>query len=226
MLACFIFLLLSGSQALRAQGSNDADKKKDADLVQLSGIISSSEGKVGIPYSTVRIRHTFRGTISGVDGFYSLVAKEKDTIDYGALGFKTVTFVIGTGIKDQKLTHSVGLATDTITFPITQINPFPTPEAFKQAFLSLKLQDSMSDYARKNLDQAKMQELYETLAKDGQEQQLYTLQAIASSYYYAGGQKNYMMLGSTPVPTSLLNPFAWAEFIKAIKEGKFKKKKE
>ena len=54
------------------------------------------------------------------------------------------------------------------------------------------------------------------------------MQQIASSFYYAGGQRNYAMLGSnnTPIPSTLLNPFAWAQFFKAIKEGQYKKKEE
>jgi hypothetical protein len=34
-----------------------------------------------------------------------------------------------------------------------------------------------------------------------------------------------MMMGGTAVPTSLLNPFAWTQFIKDLQAGKFKKKK-
>jgi hypothetical protein len=219
--------LFSGiSTGARAQKTGEPKKKSDNSLVQLSGVIAAPDGKSAIPYATVNIMHSYRGTIAGPDGFYSLVVGEKDTVEYRALGFKKAIFVLPFGIIDQKLTHNVALESDTLVEPLTRI-PYLTPEEFKQAFLNLKLQDDLTEKAKKNLDQETMRTLYETLAKDGQESQLYTLQQIASSSYYAGGQKNYAMLGNgVAVPTSLLNPFAWAAFIKEIKDGKYKKKKK
>src|ERR1017187_7604183 len=85
--------------------SKDDDKK----LVQLSGVITAPDGYSAIPYATVRILHTFRGTIAGTDGFYSLVAAEKDTIQYTALGFKPVIFVLPLGTTDQKYNQNVSL---------------------------------------------------------------------------------------------------------------------
>jgi len=217
----------NGQQKPPATPPSTPAKTDTRPLVQLSGVITAPDGISAIPYSTVNIRHSFRGTIAGLDGFYSLVVAEKDTIEYRALGFKKFSVIVPTGNAEQKYTQNVLLETDTLSELPTTVSPYLTPEEFKQAFLSLKLKDDLTERAKKNLDQENMRELYESLARDGQENQLYTLQQIASSSYYAGGQKNYSMLGNgVPVPTSLLNPFAWAEFIKAIKEGKYKKKKK
>jgi hypothetical protein len=131
------------------------------------------------------------------------------------------------GVTDQKLNHNVALETDTLIEDPTVIQFYLTKEEFKQAFLSLKLKDDLTERAKKNLDQETMRELYENLARDGRENQLLTLQQIASSSYYAGGQTNYSLLGNgVAIPNSLLNPFAWAEFVKAVKDGKYKKNKE
>lgn len=208
-------LFLADIASVSAQ-SRDQDRK----LVQLSGTITMGDGSTPIPFTTVHIKSTFRGTVAAVDGFYSLVAAEKDTVEYIALGFKKYSFIVPANTVDQKYTHNQSMTQDTFTFSETIIYPYPSKENFRQAFLSLKLNDNLYDIAKKNLDQEKLAELYETLAKDGQEQQLYTLQQIALSSYYAGGQTNYARFGNTPVPLSILNPFAWSEFIKSLKKKK------
>jgi hypothetical protein len=229
LLIAGIILTLSAHQICAQQKKSTTETKKtdDKKLVQLSGVITAYDGKSAIPFSTVHILHTYRGTIAGTDGFYSLVVGERDTVEYEALGFKKVSFVIPANNPDQKFNHSVSLETDTLSAPTTDIFANLTKEEFKQIFMNLKLSDDLTERAKKNLDQENMRQLYESLARDGQENQLYTLQQIASSSYYAGGQKNYALLGNgVAVPTSLLNPFAWAEFIKALKEGKYKKNKK
>jgi hypothetical protein len=155
------------------------------------------------------------------------VVAEKDTVEYGALGFRKERFIVPASVPDQKLNHSVLLEVDTLMIDSTIVLADLTKEEFKQVFMNLKLNDDLTERAKKNLDTENMRELYESLARDGQENQLYTLQQIASASYYAGGQKNYSLLGNgVAVPNSLLNPFAWAEFVKAVKEGKYKKKKK
>ncbi len=221
IILCFIVF---GSIQVKAQ-KLPAAKTADSKLVQLSGVITAPNGVSAIPYATVRLIHTFRGTIAGTDGFYSLVVNEKDTVEYQALGFKAVRFVIPTGITNQEFDHNVSLPRDTFTIAPTNIYANLTPEEFRRIFLSLHPNEDLTEKAKKNLDQQTMRQLYESLARDGQESQLYQLQQIASSAYYAGGQTNYNLLGNgIAVPSSLLNPFAWAEFIKSIKEGKYKKK--
>lgn len=229
----FLILLSAPVSNLMAQQkpnpgkATDVKKDEEKKLIQLSGVITAPDGKSAIPFSTVHISHTYRGTVAGMDGFFSMVVGEKDTVEFNALGFKKRTFVIPIGNADQKLTHNVVLETDTLTEEPTVIIPYLTKEEFKQAFLSLKLKDDLTERAKKNLDQETLRDLYETLARDGQENQLLTLQQIASSSYYAGGQKNYAMLGNgIPIPTSLLNPFAWVEFLKAVKDGRYKNKKK
>jgi len=224
----FLAIILSYS-ALNAQQKpvNGKPVVEDKKLVQLSGVVTAPDGRSAIPFSTVHISHTFRGTIAGMDGFYSMVVGEKDTVEFHALGFKKFYFVVPSGNQDQKLTKNISLETDTLTEEPTIITPYLTKEEFRQAFLSLKLKDDLTERAKKNLDQETLRDLYETLARDGQENQLLTLQQIASSSYYAGGQKNYAMLGNgIPIPTSLLNPFAWVEFLKAVKDGRYKNKKK
>jgi hypothetical protein len=51
---------------------------------------------------------------------------------------------------------------------------------------------------------------------DGSQNYKFSMQQMQDKYYYNGQLQ----------PISILNPFAWAQFIKAWKEGKFKRKKK
>lgn len=215
-----MLLMITGIDSQLKAQTNEEDKS----LIQLSGVIKA-DAKTPIPFSTVRIKNTVRGTIAAVDGFYSLVVKPKDTVEYVAMGFKTARFTVPDNVPENKYIYNVILLEDTLTFDPGVVYPWPTQEEFKEAFLSLQVEDTYADLAKKNLDQRKLMELYESLAKDGKENQMYALQQIASSHYYAGGQKNYMMINGAAVPTSLLNPIAWTQFIKDLQAGKFKRKK-
>ncbi len=217
-------LILANINISHAQNTSSV-KRQDSKLIQVSGLITTNvdSKSLPVPYAIVKIKNSFRGTIAGVDGFYSVVAKEHDTLDYYAIGFKRKFYIVPSNPTGTDTIKYITLSADTITFDSTNIYPWPTKEQFRYAFLNLKLDDDYTQNAVKNLDQRKLSKLYEQLARDGQENQLYSLQKLANSYYYAGGQTNYLMIGgNTPIPSSLLNPFAWAQFFQAIKDGKFK----
>jgi hypothetical protein len=93
--------------------------------------------------------------------------------------------------------------------------PYPTEELFKEAFLSLRLPTKEQSNAEKNLDQQFLQRVFASTPMDGGENQLYTQQ-----------QNVYNIERRNTVPANpLLNPFAWSQLVKSIKQGDFKKRK-
>ncbi len=223
----YAIVLVFGFFLIPFTSVNAQDAVAEKGLVQLSGIVSSK--RIGsIPFATIHVRNSYRGTFAAYDGFYSLVVKEKDTIEYSAIGFKKTIFVIPANQADHKYIYSPVLETDTINFLGPVVGPRMSYEQFKNSFLNLRLSDGYAENARKNLDPEVLADLYESLARDGGENQQIVMQQFVNSYYYSGYQTNYNMMGnnSTPVPTSLMNPFAWAQFFQAIKEGKYKKKEK
>src|SRR5688500_1472723 len=90
-IAVLLTLIFTGFGS-KIQAQNNTGEE-DKSLIQLSGVIKA-DVKTPIPFSTVRIKNTVRGTIAAVDGFYSLVVKPKDTIEYVAMGFKTARFTV------------------------------------------------------------------------------------------------------------------------------------
>ena len=76
--------------------------------------------------------------------------------------------------------------------------------------------DDDLERAKRNLAAAEMKERMYDMPMDGRLNQGYAIQQETSKLYYAG---------QLP-PNNLLNPIAWAEFIKAWQNGDFKRKKD
>jgi len=106
------------------------------------------------------------------------------------------------------------MASDTIMLTQTVIYPWPSKEKFKEAFLKYDVPDDDYERAKKNLDIAQLREMSANYPMDGSMNFRNSMQLYQEKLYYNGQTQ----------PITILNPFAWAEFIKAWKEGKFKRK--
>ncbi len=201
------FIIMISSLQLHAQTRNQ-------DLVQFSGVIVTADSIRPIPFAHIIVKNAYYGTISDYNGYFSFVAKKNDTIVFSAVGFKKESFVIPDTIRNNRYSMIQVMATDTIYLSETVIYPWPTREQFKEAFLNLEIPDDDLEIARKNLDKAEIRKRAELMDMDG-----------SMNYKYYIDQKIYQLYynGQTQ-PITILNPFAWAQFIKAWKEGKFKRK--
>jgi len=195
--------------------SANAVKAQEKDLVQFSGVVVTADSLKPLPYVNVLIRNTWRGTVSDYFGFFSFVARMNDTIEFSSIGFKKSTFIIPDTLSTNHYSLIQMLQGDTIVLRETIIYPWPTKEQFKEAFMSLHIPDDDLDRARRNLQQAEMQVLYENMPMDGSMNYRNQMQQQQSKLYYAGGQMQ---------PNNLLNPIAWAKFIEQWQNGDFKRK--
>lgn len=208
-ISCSWFLLIS----LSAFSQQTYD---DSDVVQFSGVIVKADDLTPVPYTTVRIKNTRRGTISDFYGYFSIVATKNDTLTFSAIGFKENEFIVPDTITQKRYSLIHVLNADTIMLTPTVIYPWPTVEEFQKAFIELDIPDDDLEIARKNLAFAEMRERSQHLKMDGSMNYRNYIDQTTSKYYYAG----------QTIPISIFNPFAWAQFIKAWKEGKFKQDKD
>ncbi len=184
------------------------------DLVQFSGVVVTGDSLQPVPFASIMIKSTYRGTVSDYYGFFSFVAKMHDTVEFSAIGFKKALFIIPDTLTDNRCSLIQMLKRDTIQLPEARIFPWPTKEQFKDAFLSLRIPDDDLDRAKKNLDPYKMNFIAENTPMDGSMNFRNQMMNQSSRLYYAG---------QLP-PIQLLNPVAWAKFIQMWQEGAFKKK--
>ena len=203
----FICLLLSGS--FLAHGQNNYEG-----LVQFSGVVVTGDSLRPIPFVSIVVKKTYRGTISDYNGFFSFVAQVNDTIEFSALGYKKSTYVIPDTLNTDRYSLIKMLSRDTILLQETVIYPWPTKDQFRQAFLNLKVPDDDMDRAARNLALSEMREMMLNMPMDGQMNYKAVMLERQNKLYTAG---QYYSI-------SLLNPVAWAKFIEAWQRGDYKKK--
>lgn len=187
----------------------------DKNLVQFSGVVVTADSIQPVPFTNIIIANTHRGTMSDFYGYFSFVAQKLDTIVFSAIGFKRDTFFIPDTITGNRYSLIQVMTRDTILLAETIIYPWPTVEQFKEAFLNLEIPDDDIEIARKNLSKQQIEMRAEAMPMNGDMNFRNYMYQETSKLYYAG----------QTTPISILNPFAWAQFIKAWREGKFKRKK-
>ncbi len=200
-LVSFIFILRGFSQELPKNT-----------IVQFSGVVVTGDSLHPVPFASIIIKGTYRGTVSDYYGFFSFVAKMRDTVEFSAIGFKKAWFVIPDTLTDYRCSLIQILKGDTIQLPEAHVFPWPTKEQFKEAFVALHLPDNDLERAKKNLDPDKLIYLAEHTPMDGSMNFRNQMQMQTSRLYYSG---------QLP-PNNLLDPIKWAKFIQAWQDGAFK----
>lgn len=194
--------------------SQQASPYRDS-VVQLYGVVMTADSLQGVPSCSVIVEGKGRGTITSYDGVFSIAVLKGDKITFSSIGFKNRSIQIPLNLDGNQYSVIQLLVSDTAYLPATILKPRPTREQFERDFVNNKVADDLYETARKNTDEAQRRILINSLPADGKEAINYQLRQQASKAYYSG---------QVP-PMNILNPAAWADFIKAWKRGDFKKKK-
>jgi hypothetical protein len=192
-------------------------KKQDSiKVVQFSGLVVTDQGGdvVPLPYTNIGVKGTSRGTVSEINGFFSLVGKVGETIVFSHLGYQTVEYAIPDTIKSNMYSFIQIMSQDSILLPTAVIYPWPSREFFDIEFLAIDVSDEMQERAKENLASNALSKLRETVPVDGGEASNYYLKEQAASTYYQGQFR----------PQKIFDLVAWSKFIKAWKRGDFKRK--
>lgn len=205
----FTFLFVS-FLAFNAIAQNDSKEE----LIQFSGIIITGDSLNPVPFATIIVKNTLRGTTSDYFGYFSFVAQPLDTIVFSSIGFKKSEFIVPDTLNENRYSLIQMLQNDTVMLDEAIVYPWPTQDQFKQAFLNLDIPDDALEIARKNLSEEQLSARAESMPMSANMNFRYQMQQRTNQMYYAGQF----------VPNNLLNPMAWAKFIEAWKRGDFKRK--
>jgi hypothetical protein len=183
-------------------------------VVQLFGIVMTSDSLIGIPAVSITIKGQNRGTMTNNQGVFSIVVMKGDVIDFTHVSYKPKEITIPRTLEGNQYSVVQLMVADTIYLPATIIRPRPTPQQFARDFVNSKVNDDDIEIARKNTDAAKRRVLMRTVPGDGAEATQIQFRNLANRASYNG---------QVP-PMNIFNPAAWAEFIEAWKRGDFKNK--
>lgn len=207
----FILVLLLASKA---------DAQRVNDLVQFSGVVVTADSLRPVPFATISVVKTGKGTSSDYLGFFSIVVHKKDLVSFSAVGYRSGLFRIPDTLSENRYSMIQVMSSDTIMLTETVIYPWPSKEQFRHAFLTLKIPDDDIEIARRNLAYMEMREIYGR----NYDPERYGFTPGQSYHNYMSGQADRLYYRGQTMPNNLLNPIAWAKFIQAWKRGDFKKK--
>ncbi len=190
------------------------DEVPDRDIIQFSGVILDGDSLQPVPFTSIIVLQRHSGTTADANGIFSFAAQTGDSIKFTSVGFKEAYFVIPDTLNTKKYSLIQLMSTDTMLLRTHMVYPWPSREQFKEEFLNTRIPTDDLDRANANLAQAEMRERMQNMPGSGSENFKYENYQRAQQSYYNGQYPSW----------SILNPIAWAQFIKAWDNGDFKKK--
>jgi hypothetical protein len=208
-----LFILVSAFFISVRSMAQEGNPYRDS-VIQFNGVVMTADSLRGIASASIIVEGKGRGTISSPDGVFSIAVLKGDRITFSCIGFKNYSITIPRDLKENQYTWIQLLVTDTVYLPATILKPRPSREQFERDFVNNRVPDDAYEIARKNTDESQRRILIASLPADGREAVNFQMRQQANKYYYNG---------QVP-PMNILNPAAWADFIKAWKRGDFKSK--
>jgi hypothetical protein len=193
--------------------SLNANSQKDERLIQLSGVVVSSDSLQEMPYAGVYNKTTRRGTIADIYGFFSLVVHPSDTIMFRYYGHKPSSYIVPDTLSESRYSIIHMMTVDTIQLSEVVIYPWPSKEAFAQAFVEMNPYDDAMLRAQKELSGQSLAQIASLVPNDA-----------SLSFGNVVNQNNTRLytMGQSPV-NNLLNPFAWATFLQKWRSGELRR---
>ena len=208
-----VLVLLAGFQSF---SQNIKPLKKQ---IQLSGVLVTGDSLKAVQGASIKITKTdsidysyFFSVPTDKDGFFVLMAKPGDVIGFKKESYADTNYVIPDTLKATHFDIVQIIRRDTFTLKEVNVYPWPSKEDFKADFLKRNVANTDLDRAKQNLAAEEMRELIKGVSMDAYGNYRYAMQQQYNKMYY---------MGQYP-PNNLLNPLAWAQFIKALKAGKLK----
>jgi hypothetical protein len=201
-----IFLIILYGSDLLGQ-ENEKER-----FVQLSGFITDiTDRPVG--GVTIISRKLRKAAVSEGSGIYSITTMPGDTVFFRALGFKRYHTIIPESYEQRFCNVDITLEIDTIQIAAINILPWKSYNEFIKDMTKVRPVDPIIENMNENIAS-----IYVAVAN-----QTGVRISGATGFRYAMEQ-NFSALSTrnqTPV-NNLLNPFAWAKFIKSLKNGLLK----
>lgn len=181
-------------------------------MVRFSGIVVEGDSSYGVSGVHIYIPKAGRGTVTNALGYFTMTAMEGDTVMVSAVGYKSSQIVIP---KRGEPIYSVfiDLKQDVRLLNEVVILPYSNAAEFKEMVLAMDTSDPLIEQMKENLDNEKLNQMTASMPMGATGNYRYTMQQNLNA------TNNRFFAPSIP----LLNPFAWANFIKSLRNKDYKK---
>jgi hypothetical protein len=208
--------ILSAAFAVIFSISGFSQEQKDSlRLIQLSGVIVSSDSLEQMPYATIFDKSAGRGALADYFGFFSIVVQPGDTILFRYYGHLESAFIVPDTLKDNRysMIHMMYKDPSIKFLPEVKIYPWPSKSDFARAFVEMEPYDDEFRRAQRQLSGESLAFIASKVGSDG-----------SIAYGNAMNQQNTKLYTMGQMPANnLLNPFAWASFLQAWRSGQLSK---
>jgi len=186
----------------------------DSELVEVAGVVMTREGgKVyAVPYATVRIEGTGRGTYANFEGMFAIVGKRGDKVKFTAVGYGEQIIEIPQDVQGNRWAVSVEMRAVSIDLNTVRVLPWPDRNNLTAEFLAMNPTEAMQmqALAENNLRERQLAALQKTFNMDSGEAATYYLHKQARDFGYMGQQQ------AMPI----FDPLVWQRYIKEQQEKK------
>lgn len=210
MRKAFTILFLSFCSLVFSQNKNKEQVQSEK-FIQVSGVVLD-DSLQPLPFVSIMLKGTRYGTVSDFYGFFTIVAKPGDEMQFFSVNHKSKSYNLADTLSGRHYSIIQILTKDTIQLPQVNVFPWPSKEQFKRAILNLDLSDTDIERAYKNMENEDVRASIKGGSMD------------AAANYRNRMQQQYTRMyqvGQYP-SVNLLNPVAWAQFIEAWRSGKLK----
>lgn len=183
-------------------------------IVQIQGLITNTQNDI-LSYAFIYDKLAQKGYLANNKGEFNIFVERGTDLTFTHIGHKKASYTIPLIGNSDILFLRIKLNSDTILLKEITIFPWKTYQQFIQAFINTKIPDDDISRATNNI--AIMKKQLATMEDDDYFQSAsvaYKInqQRMASDLYWKGQTQ----------PMQIFNIMAWQEFIRYIREGKFK----
>jgi hypothetical protein len=211
--------ILSTSLLGQTNKLSESGNTAKSNIVEVYGLILTKGQRTAyeyIPYVTVALKNSKRGTYANYEGMYSIVVQKGDTLVFNAMGYKAREIVIPTTVEGMYYSLTVELEETEIKIQEIIVFPWPDRDNLIAEFLAMRPNRAgqLENIAKENLNKNELMAIASASGMDSRETSSYFLRKQATDYSYTGQQ----------APQPLFDPLAWGKFFSQV--GKKKKMSE
>ena len=189
----------------------EASAQEPAEIVEVYGVVVTKNERQTydfIPFVTVAVEGTTRGTYANFDGMYSIVVKKGQTLVFSAVGYAPRKITIPADVNS--LYYSLKVEMEPAEINLDEVTVFPWPDRDNLAAEFLAMQPNragqLQEIAKDNLNRNNLLAVANNTDQDDREAAIQYMRQQARDYSYQG----------QVAPQSILDPHAWCRFINQL----------